>query len=286
MRRGKALIQITAAAALLFTGCGHTVPHSGEVVTMPVERIPLNPTDGAWNGAPVYVAKLLLQDLVEPRLMKASTPEVRVQSLNNGAEIAFRLEWPDSAGNDLPGAGRFLDGCAVQLPRKLEPNPPDPQMGQAGRTVEIVFWRADWQASVNGRKDSLTALYPNAPVDHYPFEAKGLEPGSPAQKEMALRYAPAQTLGNRRTGAREVPVEDLVAEGPGSLTPATERTSRGQGIRTKDGWAVVLCRRSPDGLTAKARTQIAFAVWDGSQQEVGSRKMRSGWVPLVARERK
>ena len=68
--------------------------------------------------------------------------------------------------------------------------------------------------------------------------------------------------------------------------PAAERTSRGQGIRTKDGWAVVLCRRYPDGLTAKTRTQIAFAVWDGSQHEVGSRKMRSGWAPLVARERK
>ncbi len=251
---------------------------------MPAAKIPLDPADAAWSGLPVHAAKLLPQDLVDPRLMKPSTPEVRVQSLNNGAEIGFRLEWVDVTPNDLPGTGRFLDGCAVQLPRKLEADAPDPQMGQAGRTVEIAFWRADWQASVNGRKDSLQALYPNATSDHYPFESQALEAGSAAQKEMALRYAPAAALGNRRVGPREFPVEDLIAEGPGSLAPAAATTSRGRGIRTKDGWSVVLVRRYPEGLTAKTRTQIAFAVWDGSQQEVGARKMRSGWIPLVARE--
>ena len=27
--------------------------------------------------------------------------------------------------------GAFLDGCAIQIPRRLEASPPDPQMGQA-----------------------------------------------------------------------------------------------------------------------------------------------------------
>ena len=270
----------------MLAGCGRTAPHVNEVVTLPAAKIPLDPNDRAWSGLPILVAKLLPQDIVEPRLMKASTPEVHVQSLNNGSEIGFRLEWPDPAANDLPGTGRFLDGCAVQIPSKLEPNPPEPQMGEAGRSVEITFWRADWQASVNGRKDTLQALYPNAIADHYPFESKALEPGSAAQKEMAMRYSPAEAMGNRRVGPRESPVEDMVAAGPGSLAPASSTTSRGQGIRTKDGWSVVLLRRFPQGLTAKARTQIAFAVWDGSQQEVGARKMRSGWVSLVAREAK
>jgi hypothetical protein len=273
-----------AFVAIVSAGCGRKAPHVNEVVSLSAVKLPIDPAAAAWSGLPVVTAKMLPQDLVEPRLLKASTPEVLAQSLNNGSEIAFRLEWPDATVNDLPGTGRFLDGCAVQLPRTLEPEPPQPQMGEAGRPVEIVFWRADWQASVNGRKDTLQELYPNATTDHYPFEAKSLEPGSPEQKAMALRYAPATAVGNRRVGPRDVPVEDLVAEGPGSLAPAPATVSRGRGLRTKDGWAVVLIRRYPRGLSAKTRTQIAFAVWDGAQQEAGARKMRTGWIPLVARE--
>ncbi len=267
-------------------GCSHAPEHSNEVVSVGVTEVPLAPDAAAWNEAPIHVAQLLLQDLVEPRLMEASTPAVEVRSLNNGTEIAFRLEWTDPSLNDLPGPGRFLDGCAIQIPSKIEPNAPDPQMGSSGNPVEIAFWRADWQASVNGREDSIKALYPNATVDHYPFQAQSLEAGSAAQQEMARRYAPAAAVGNRRVGPREFPVEDLVAEGPGSLSPAPTSASRGQGVRTPEGWTVVIKRPFPQGLTTKVRTQIAFAVWEGSAKEVGARKMRSGWIPLAVREEK
>jgi DMSO reductase family type II enzyme heme b subunit len=271
-------------ALVALAGCGRQPARTLEVVSVPAAQVPLAPDDSAWNGAPVHAARLLLQDLVEPRLMKASTPEVEVRSLHNGAEIAFRLEWADALVNDLPGPGRFLDGCAIQLPVRIEANPPDPQMGAQGQPVEITFWRADWQASVNGRKDEIQSLYPNAAVDHYPFEAQSLEAGSAAQREMAKRYAPAEALGNRRVGPREFPVEDLTAEGPGSLTPNPTGTSRGRGARTQRGWSVVLKRRYPEGLAPKVRTQIAFAVWEGSANETGARKMRTGWIPLAVRE--
>jgi len=149
-----------------------------------------------------------------------------------------------------------------------------------------VFWRADWQASVDGRGDTIRDLYPNATVDHYPFQAKPFEAGSAAQREMAKRYAPAEATGNRRAGPRKTPVEDLVAEGPGTLSPAAVQASSGRGERTKDGWAVVIKRKMPDGLAPKTRTQIAFAVWEGSHQEVGARKMRTGWIPFAVWERK
>jgi hypothetical protein len=265
-------------------GCSRAPERTNEVVSVAAAEVPLSPDAAAWNDAPLHVAQLLLQDLVEPRLMEVSTPEVEVRSLNNGTEIAFRLEWTDPSLNDLPGPGRFLDGCAIQIPRAIESNAPDPQMGASGSPVEITFWRADWQASVNGREDNIQALYPNATVDHYPFEAKSLEPGSAAQQEMARRYAPAAAVGNRRVGPRQSPVEDLVAEGPGSLSPAPGGVSRGQGTRTDQGWTVVIKRPFPQGLTAKVRTQIAFAVWEGSAKEVGARKMRSGWIPLAVRE--
>jgi len=55
-------------------------------------------------------------------------------------------------------------------------------------------------------------------------------------------------------------------------------------VRTKGGWAVVITRPLPDGLSPRSRTQIAFAVWNGGAGEVGARKMRTGWVPLSMRE--
>jgi hypothetical protein len=157
-------------------------------------------------------------------------------------------------------------------------------MGEAGLGVEITMWRADWQAYVNGRGDTIRDIYPNAAVDHYPFDAPSLEPGSVAQAEMARRYAPSAAAGNRRVGPRKTPVEDLLANGPGSLSPNPAGTSNGRGVRTKDGWVVVIQRRLPEGLSAKVRSQVAFAVWEGSQQEAGARKMRSGWIPLSLKE--
>jgi DMSO reductase family type II enzyme heme b subunit len=248
--------------------------------------LPLDPAAPAWNAAPVHAAKLMLQDLVEPRLMKPSTTEVQVQALTNGAELAFRLAWTDATRDDIADAGRFADACAVQLPRDLMPEPPDPQMGQKGRPVEITLWRSDWQAWVNGRGDTIREIHPNASIDHYPFQARSLEAGSQPQREMARLYAPAQALGNRRAGPRDSPVEDLISEGPGTLSAAPGATSRGHGVRTKDGWAVVLSRPVPNGLTPRARTQVAFAVWEGSAREVGARKMRSGWIPLLMQEAK
>jgi hypothetical protein len=275
---------VVAIAAVLGASCKRPAVITPEVVAVRTASVPEDPNDPVWQSAPEHVAALLLQDLVEPRLMTISTPDVRVRALTNGSQIAFRLEWADAEVNDLPGAGRFADGCAVQLPQAADVTAPDPQMGQLGRGVEIAFWRADWQAVVDGRGDTLKDLYPNASIDHYPFDAPSLEAGSDAQAQMARRYAPADAVGNRRAGPRAAPVEDLIAEGPGTITSAPATTSRGRGVRTPTGWAVVITRALPAGLSPTSRTQIAFAVWQGAAQEAGARKMRSGWVGLSMRE--
>jgi hypothetical protein len=270
--------------AISLAACARAPAPVPDVVAMMSASLPSDPGDAAWNAAPEHVARLLLQDLVEPRLQQVSTPEVRVRALASGGELALRLEWPDPSVDDLPGAGRFNDACAVQVPQKPAGAVPDPQMGMAGNGVSITFWRADWQASVKGRGDRIQDLYPNAAIDHYPFEAPSLEKGSAAQQKMAQQYAPAQGAGNMRAGPRTSPVEDLIAEGPGTVSPAAATSSRGHGVRTPTGWAVVIARRLPDGLTPTSPSQIAFAVWEGSRQEAGARKMRTGWIPISIRE--
>jgi DMSO reductase family type II enzyme heme b subunit len=242
--------------------------------------LPSGPTDPVWSELPVHVAPLLLQDMVEPRQLAPTTREVRVRAASDGSRIAFRLEWTDATHDDRPGPARFSDACAVQVPAALERDVPAPQMGEAGRAVEISFWRASWQAVVDGRGDTIRDLYPQASVDHYPFEAASLAKDPQAMGEMALRYAPARALGNTMAGPRRNPVEDLIAEGPGTLSRARETRSSGKGERIEGGWFVVIVRPMPTGLAPGKRSQVAFAVWEGSHQEGGSRKMRTGWIPL------
>jgi hypothetical protein len=268
---------------LLLAACGRTPKIANEVVAVSSAKLPSLPTDAAWDHAPEHVAKLVPQDLVEPRLMTPSTAEVKVRSLTNGSEVAFRLEWEDASKNDLPGPAKMVDACAIQIPEKLEKDLPEPQMGQDGKRVQVTYWRADWQASVDGRGDHIRDLYPNASVDHYPFEAKALAPGSAAAREMELRYSPARALGNVRGGPRSRSVEDLIATGPGTLMPGPSLGGNGKGVHGKSSWSVVISRKLPDGLAPNQRTHVALAVWQGSQQEAGARKMRSGWIPLVRR---
>ena len=286
MRRRKLIVLSALVVLLCVASCKKAPVQTTEVVAVSAAQLPSSPTDAAWDTAPEYLAKLIPQDLVEPRLAQASTPEVRVQAITNGTDVAFRLRWVDPDQNDVERPGELVDACAVQVPAKLMPNPPAPQMGEAGGGVQIVYWRADWQAWVNGREDNIKAIYPNAEVTHYPFQAQSLEKGSPEQKEMAKRFAPADVMGNRRQSPRESPVESLLAEGPGTLASNPALSVKGSGVRTQDGWAVMMVRPLPEGLAPKKRTSVAFAVWQGSNKEAGARKMRSGWAPLAVEEKK
>ncbi len=272
---------LTILVLLFTTSCNKVQVPTAEVNVAQVKEITLDPNAAVWDAVSLHTSKMIVQDLVEPRLLEPSTSEVMVKAITNGSEIAFRLEWLDESQSDMPGPRHFIDGCALQLPSKVDPNVPAPQMGEVGKTVEISYWRADWQAIVEGRADNINAIYPNASIDHYLAEAKPLENNPQAQVEAAARYAPARALGSRRSGPREQPVEDLIAEGPSTLSPAPNAVSKGKGVKTPKGWAVVISRPLPAGFSAVTPSQIAFAVWEGSHIEVGARKMRTGWVPLI-----
>ncbi|MBI4527410.1 MAG: hypothetical protein HY695_26755 [Deltaproteobacteria bacterium] len=277
------VLLIAIGASFAFAGCGKKGPPLSEAEVKAVfeKSLPSTVDDKIWERVPLHSAKLLLQDVVEPRLIEASTPFVRVQSVTDGRKIAFRLTWDDSTLDDVPGSGRSGDACAVQLPAASSADVPAPQMGEEGKVVEITYWSAIFQAVANGRKDDINAIYPQAKVDHYPFEAPSLKPGSPVQQEMAKRYSPARSLGNPMAGPRNVPVQDLLAEGPGTIRPAEKAISTGNGKFSGKGWSVLLVRPLSTGVQLGGRTQVAFAVWQGSRQEAGARKMRSAWIPLA-----
>jgi hypothetical protein len=280
---------VGAIALALLPSCKHAAPTpvlTADVHVVSNSVLPSAPDDPIWNTTPAHHERLLPQDMVDPRLMTPSTPEVAVQAITNGTEVVFRLAWADTTQSDVPDTGRFSDACAVQLPSTAAADIPAPQMGESGRPVEITYWSAAMQASVNGRPDNINAIHPNAPPFHYPFEAAPLKSGSPEQAEAARRYAPAKAVGNVVSGPYDRPVQDLIAEGPGSLRPAQKTTSQGKGVRTKTGWEVVIRRAWPAGLQSARQSQVAFAVWEGAHQEAGARKMRTAWVPLSVEAQK
>ncbi len=231
------VIQYALAGTLLavwITGCQKAeTPVVPDVVVATIASLPTEPSDEVWNQASEYVAELIPQDQVEPRQMEPSTVELRIRAFTDGAKVAFRLQWTDQTQDDLATPATFSDACAVQLPARFQPDIPAPQMGEDGHPVQITYWSAAWQAAVDGRGDSLKDLYPNATVDHYPFEARSLEPGSAEQEAMAARYAPARALGNLMAGPREKPVQDMIAEGPGTLAAVSSTTSDGRGERSE-----------------------------------------------------
>lgn len=274
-----AILGVTALA-----GCGPSAtppPAPTDVHAVQVAKLPASPADAAWGGAPTFAAPLILQDMVEPRKMKPGVTEVRVQALTDGRAIAFRLAWADATQDSLRCQTLFTDACAVQLPAAGGPDLPAPQMGEQGRPVEISYWSAAAQAVVDGRPDDLKVLYPNMQIDHYPFAAAPLDGNPAARDQLAAQYAPARALGNVSGVPPKKPVQDLVATGPGTIATAPVALSDGQGKWTNPGWAVVISRPLPKGIALGAHTQVAFAVWNGSNQDVGARKMRTVWVPLI-----
>ena len=251
-----------------------------QIIVVHRDNLPTNPDDAAWTDVPIFIAKLLPQDLIEPKMLIPSTSQVRVQAVTDSNHLVVRLSWNDAVLDNLPGAARFSDACAIQFPQVISSSVPDPRMGEKTQPVEITYWRASWQAVVDGRGDTIRDLYPNALVDHYPCEAAHLEPGSDEQRKMELDYAPARALGNHLAGPRDKPVQDLIATGPGSLTPAETSFSDGWGKYSDSQWQVTLSRPLPHGLEPPARSVISLAVWEGSKNEAGSRKMRSLWIPI------
>jgi DMSO reductase family type II enzyme heme b subunit len=242
-----------------------------------------DPSAKLWDQASEHPAKMMVQDIAEPRLLEPGVSLVKVRALHNREWVVFRLEWDDATQDLIPHSGKNSDAAAIQFPLVQSADVPDPAMGQAGKGVRIWYWKALWQddqqRAAAGGGDRIAALYPNATSDHYPYEA-----GGAARAEMELRYAPAKAAGNPilvRAGA--APVQVLTAEGFGDTTPSSEQTARGVG-RWKDGrWQVTIARPLAGGaalgeLEVGKRGYIAFAVWDGDKQHAGARKMRSGWI--------
>jgi hypothetical protein len=276
---------ILVALTATFCARGPTVDTRQIPARFTTAALPANdPGAAIWRDTPEHPVTLMMQDVTEPRLTKPGVALVKVKALHDGSSIVFRLEWADPARDALPDSGRSSDAVAVQFAVTPGVDVPNAAMGEPGKPVEICYWKAVWQDDAERARsgtDRVAALYPSMTVDHYPALAN-----PDARAEMERRYAPAAAAGNPITvRPKGGAVQELLAEGFGSSTVPAEQRSSGRGEWTHGAWAVSVARPLKMGpgrsnLNVGEKSYAAFAVWDGAEGQAGSRKMRSGWVPL------
>ena len=237
-------------------------------------------TDEKWNKAYETTVKLETQEMAVPKLLEPGIKEVRVKALQNGKWAAFLLSWNDPTKDLMAQLGRFSDGAALQFPA-TSGELPDNAMGgppDVANQVIIHQWKAVWQEASLGHIKGIKSFYPNTWSDLYIFEQVREGSRDEMEKTYTTSVAAENPLAHYGT-----PVRDLESTGFSSLEFSSEQTSKGYGKWENGKWNVIITRplKREKGFLLTGKIQyVAFAVWDGSHEEVGARKMRSVWIPL------
>lgn len=237
----------------------------------------LEPDAVFWDEVPSTKVNLLAQMVVKPKHLQPAVTEVNVRAVHNGEWVGVLLEWEDATRDDMLYLDSFGDQAAVQFPVSTEAMP-SPMMGNPGGRVNVMQWRAALQRDIEYAELDIKDLYPNALIDVYPDQVlKTVE---------ARAYTGALGLDNPVSRPHVSPVLDQMSEGWGTMTVKPIQHADGRGVWKDGTWRVVITRplwpvtpNAPD-LAPGTRTVVGFAIWDGSNREVGARKSWSNWVPF------
>jgi hypothetical protein len=250
--------------------------HEGEIPLGDPDRPP-------WRDAERVLVPLVAQQLVPPYLDRAGILEVRARAAYNANQLAFLVEWEDDQVDDLDGIRRYHDAVAVQLPARAGTTPPAITMGAPGSPVHILQWRATWQRDIDtGGKTGVDQIYPEVVHDVMPDDV--------LPRKTAELYWVGRKAGNPLSQVfRTTPVEEVVAEGFGSVTHLTGQTASGHGTHEDGRWRVAVSFPSDragvgDPIAPGTSWPVAFAVWLGSQDNRGGRKHYADWQTLVVEE--
>ena len=232
--------------------------------------LPIVPDDKLWSAASEHTVPLVSQTAVAPSSAELKRSEISVRALYNKSELALLMVLKDSTeDSDVSRAAGFSDAVAVGFPTSYGDDIPLPYigMGNAGRPVNIWQWKAAWQSDIENGFRGVNEAYPNRVPREGPISyAAGEEAGSPL----------SQT-------SRSSSVENLVAEGFGTLTSTRSEGLQGNGVYKDGTWHVVMKRPlKPKGVGTRIATDgallpITFAVWDGSGSERNGMKGLTRW---------
>lgn len=275
-------------AALFTVSCGNkaATTTSTDIHVVMVETVPLDPEHANWGRMMDITVDVLPQQIAFPTLKEAAVKKLNVRALADKQWLGLRLEWEDAGVNDMLETDKFTDGVAVEFPLG-DPAKSNPMMGDPQNPVYILHWKAAWQRDIDKGRADVQDLHPGYWADPYPFVAGGHP--YPVQESFesanSRRYLPGVAAGNPVSKiSRQYPVEELHAEGFGSLADHRFQDARGKGVWANGKWRVVLLlpRESSDPanpkFAAKSSTSVALAVWEGKAKNVGGRKH---WAPFT-----
>lgn len=215
---------------------------TGETVITAVRagRLPSAPGDPAWQAA-APVGFFLAPQLMEPeRLYKPTLDSVTVRAVYNDSGVALLLEWDDRT-ESVPGDERAEDVAGGEVLRDM---------------AAVQFPR---EASGTGRKPYLGMGDGKRPVDIWLWKG----PAGPGKDGEA---------------------EAVTARGSGSITRKGAEGLEATGEYSDGTWRVVFRRDFSEAGRGIFREgefiPVAFAAWDGSNGEEGSRHTMTPWYNL------
>jgi hypothetical protein len=257
----------------------------GEIVAVSTNTdLTTPPSVDAFKVAKEEAITLMAQPMAAPRPKETTTPALQVSAMYNKSRIAFLLRWKtpkQSAGGRL---GTHSDAVAIQFPVKDNANPPPVFMGAKSNPVHIFHWRAQYQLDKDKGMPSVKDLYPNMSVDIYPMEFKDMGSLGPVDSNKNEIYSFGKAAGNPQSYKKKG-VDEIIAEGFGTSAVVENIQAESTAVWENGEWKVVIVRplkhEGGSQLAVGGSSFMAFAVWQGSQNEVGSRKsVTMSWTGL------
>jgi mono/diheme cytochrome c family protein len=249
-----------------------------DIYSFPVGfELDTDPFSPIWEG--VASTSLVLRPLSARR---DAVEFVNVASVNNGEQLAIRIQWDDpthDAFSELR-SDLYRDGVAVQFALGAVTlhthghNEPFFGMGNRNKPVNIWHWKA-------GLEEALEA------EDDLEYAGGGVD-----MDALIFGDIIAEAF-SRVSSTGENPVEELNAEGFGTITtqPPENQNVEGKG-EWKDGvWTVVFLRDmiktgkwDVDFAQRIDPALMAFAVWDGFKEDRNGRKVISVWQRFTVKK--
>ncbi len=251
---------------------------SSQTVTLVAKQadaeVPLDdPFDGVWKGANPIEAPLSGQQVIQPK--GGGDRTVTARALHDNDRLYVLLEWQDDTEDVLVSSQtEFTDAVAVQFPVSEGESVPSFCMGDPTAPVNVWQWKGAWQNDIDEGYVDVEDVYPNVSVDTYPFEDEDV-------------FYPARSAGNIVAQTdRTTPVDNLLAGSFGTLTQADDQIVDGSGEWRDGSWRVLFARDldSGDGysrFSVNESTNVAFAVWDGAENERNGVKSVSQFLTLT-----
>lgn len=257
---------LVGAGVLQFTGANPAESQTTKMYAWAASSDPgMDPANGVWGEANPIQLPLTAQAASYPT-GGGSIPMLNAQALHFNDTLYIRLEWDDATQDASTSRVQdFSDAAAVEFPSQSAATVPSICMGQANAGVNIWQWRAD---SEGGPQDPA-AVYTNTQTDGYPEQ-----------------FYTARDAGNPYAQVNASPVQNLVAQAFGTLTKLPVQDVTGHGVYANGKWSVVIARpfvgAGADAVTFQGTTQtdMAFAVWNGSQGDRNGQKSVSTFVTL------